>query len=418
MTNKQNKVKTREQVRAKAYAKRHKNNIKGPAQMIGSVLGGIAGMALGGPLGAGAGASLGSALGNGIGYLTGSGDYKVQTNACLVPGFKNGDSTVITHREYITDIKSGSVPVGANSSSFDITKFELNPGVSSSFPWLAAIAANYEEYDILGMVFAYVATSGESVASTNTALGTVILATAYDPTKPDFVNKQAMENYSFATSSKPSVSQMHAVECAKIRTPVKQLYVRSGSNTGTDLRWTDFGNFYIATVGCPAAATTLGELWVTYKIKLVKPRLPITVGFGGQIASGITTRAGVTNTMTSIGTIKLKESGSLRIEIVDANKFRFKALPNMDYQVTTFHYGTDLGTCNDPTVLGGKIKPNAFRAGIQGAAYANSSFELMHMNVIECTNADTDDYITVTVNITGTPTAGVDIIVTQVDETF
>jgi len=411
--NKQAKTLTRDQ----AYAKRQKNGVIGPMQMLGGAVGGIAGMSFG-PLGAAAGAGLGAAIGNGIGYFTGSGDYKVSMNACTVPGYKNSDSTVITHREYITDVLSGPTLAGA-STAFDIQKFALQPGDASTFPWLANIAANYEEYDIHGMVFAFVATSGESVASTNTALGTVILATEYDPTKPDFVNKQAMENYHFATSAKPSVNQLHAVECAKVRTPVKQLYIRSGASTGSDIRWSDFGNFYIATVGCPAASTTLGELWVTYKIKLIKPRLPITVGFGGQIATGWITRTGVNSLANSFGTVTLSSGGPLVIApILNNQTFRFRALPNMDYMVMTYHYGTALGVVNNPSILSGAVYQNAFKSKIVPEAFANSATDCVHLNRLTCTNTDTDGYVTLSLNITGTPNASVDVYVTQLDEVF
>lgn len=409
-----NKQKQKQKVitKAQAYAKRQRNGTKGPVQLLGGVVGGIAGMAMGGPLGAGIGASLGSAFGNGIGYITGSGDYKVASNACTVPGFRNSDSTVITHREYITDIKSGATLSGA-STTFDIQKFPLQPGDASTFPWLASIAANYEEYDIQGMVFAYVATSGESVASTNTALGTVILATEYDPTKPDFANKQAMENYSFATSSKPSSNQLHAVECAKVRTPVKQLYIRHGTTVGNDIRWSDFGNFYIATVGCPAVGTTLGELWVTYKVKLIKPRLPVTVG---QVSSGLLTRSGCT-TAVPMGTNTLLQTGALAVEFVSNTTFRFKALPNMDYLVNVYQYGTGFTAVSFPTITSGATFKALYKAKTNSFASAFDGSNINYAFRVECNNTDTDGHIVVAVSLTA-GTASMDIVVAQTDETL
>lgn len=357
--------------------------------------------------------SIGMGINMAKSMLTGSGDYRVTSNACIVPGFKNSDSTVITHREYITDIKTGALSSG--SSVFDIQKFPLQPGDTSTFPWLATIASNYEEYDIQGMVFAYVATSGESVASTNTALGTVIMATEYDPTKPDFVNKQAMENYSFATSAKPSVNQLHAVECAKVRTPVKQLYVRNGTVAGTDIRWSDFGNFYIATVGCPAAGTTIGELWVTYKVKLIKPRLPITVGYGGQIATGRITRSGAA-TANPVGTATTGSSGPLPITVTAPNLFAFKATPNMDYLVTINHFGTGFTTLVLPTIVSGAAFINEFNNKTTPYAVAITATTQLNVAGVTCTNTDTDGLITMAIGLTA-GTGVVDIIVTQLDET-
>jgi len=198
----------------------------------------------------------------------------------MVPSFSKSESTIITHREFITDVYSGA----GSPSAFTLTSYPINPGLSSSFPWLAFIAANYEEYDILGMVYEFKSNSGESVAGTNTTLGTVIMATQYDPTRPDFEGKQQMENYFFSQSCKPSQSMLHAIECKKNQTVLNHLYVRSSAYTA-DQRFTDFGKFYIATVGMQAAGINLGELWVTYKVKLLKPRLPSTLSLGGNIGS-------------------------------------------------------------------------------------------------------------------------------------
>jgi hypothetical protein len=316
------------QKRNRQYKERNGSQNIGPMQTMGAMAGTGIGNYFGNPQ---LGFLAGNVIGHGVGWITGTGDYKtnfrsISSNACTVPSFRNSDSTVITHREYIQDIFSGT----GTPSAFSTTVLPLNPGQTSTFPWLAQIAANYEEYDIQGMVFEFNSTSGNSVASTNTALGTVIMATEYDPTKPVFESKLAMDNYSFAVSIKPSESFLHAVECKKNRTPVKQLYVRTGSNTGTDLRWTDFGNFTIATYGCPAAGTNLGELWVTYKVKLIKPRLPITIGFGGQVASSYSQWA---PTSSNLFATFSNQSGPLVVTSPSVNAISWIGIPGQSYLV-------------------------------------------------------------------------------------
>jgi hypothetical protein len=373
-------------------------------------------MALGGPVGAGIGASIGSAIGNGIGWITGSGDYV--TSGGTIPSFKKNESTVITHREYITDVKSSPLPLVGGSSPFEISAYPINPGSTRTFPWLASIASNYEEYEILGMVFGFVTTSGESVASTNTALGTVILATEYDPTKPAFANKQAMENYMFSTSAKPSHSQLHPIECKKTLTPVKQLYVRNGVVAGTDLRWTDFGNFYIATVGCTFPNVTLGELWVTYRIRLHKPRLPVTVGYGGQIASAYVERTGVTSTNVG-GTVVQKVRGPLPLTVTSTGGVSFPALPNMNYLIVVCLRATSLNSVTFNTIVGATQLPFYFSdtANTQSSS-ANGAVNVSTMQ-LQCTNTDTDDIISF--NFTATSIIGsgwAEVYVVQLDETI
>jgi hypothetical protein len=411
MTNKnKSKQSDHDKKLAKAYKKRQAGGTMGPYQTAGAALGAVGGFVLGGPPGAVIGSALGSAGGNLAGYYTGTGNYKVSQNAVLNANFQNRDSTVITHREYVTDIKAGS----GTPTNFDIVKFPLNPGSAETFPWLSGIASNYEEYEILGMVFTFVSTSGNSIGSTNTALGTVILATEYDPTKPDFVNKQAMENYMFATSNKPSEHQIHAIECKKNLTPVKMLYVRTGANTGTDLRWTDFGNFYIATVGNPLAGANLGELWVTYKVRLSKPRLPVTVGAGGQISSGMVTLTACT-TANPAGTSTLFSSGNNSLQRISNTQLSFRALPNMDYVITVYAYGAACGFT--PLAYTGASQVPFYKAKTAAFGVATAAVDTIYSQRVTCTNTDTDGVVLITMT-TISVGVSIDVFVSQVDETL
>lgn len=176
-----------------------------------------------------------------------------------------GNCVTVRHREYIGDVSS--------SIAFTNTTYSINPGLATTFPWLSTIAGNFEEYDFKQLVFQFKSTSADALNSTNTALGTVVGATIYNSVNAAFSNKQQMENYEFAKSSKPSEDQVYPVECAHGENPVEQLYIRtSGVPTGADPRLYDLGTFQLATVGSQAAAV-VGELWVSYTVELYKPKL-------------------------------------------------------------------------------------------------------------------------------------------------
>jgi len=237
------------------------------------LLAGIGG-GVGAYFGGSAGAQVGRAAGSWLGRITGMGDYRVNSNTLLtnnaVPSFSStGQGVRICHREFLTDI-SGSV-------AFSSTSYAINPGILASFPWLSAIAAQFEEWELKGAVYEFKTTSATAVASTNTALGTVILATNYDALDSAFVNKQQMEQYEFACSTVPCASVLHPVECNPKMNPLSRFYVRTGDVTGDDLRFSDLGNFQIATVGMQAAAV-IGELWLSYDIILYKPKIQTPIG--------------------------------------------------------------------------------------------------------------------------------------------
>lgn len=222
---------------------------------LGSQIGGFLG-----PIGSVVGGSLGGLAG----HLFGFGDYRVKSNS-LMGGKIVGDArraNVFRRSTYITDVFS--------STGFATTVIPIQPGLLTLDPWLAPIARNYDEYEIKGMIFEWRSTCGSAFASNNNAMGTLIMATQYDPYDPVFTSKLSMDNYEFATAVKPFDSALHAVECARASTVQNKLYIRTGSNQG-DLRWTDFGNFTIATTGMQTSGVNLGELWVSYEIELSKP---------------------------------------------------------------------------------------------------------------------------------------------------
>lgn len=253
----------------------------GPWGRIGSATGGMIGSALGAPYGlsrpAGMiGKKLGSYL-HYIGKIFGSGDYVtssagVRLNSLMqsdqAPSFVQGKNDVrICHREYLGDIISS-----ATAGAFQIQSFPLNPGNETTFPWLSQVCgATFQQYRINGMVFEFRSMSADALNSTNTALGSVVMATDYDSKDAVFSNKQQMENTMFGVSCKPSNCMLHAIECERSQTSVSELYIRAYDvPSGADIRLYDLGRFSIATQGCQGTSVNLGELWVSYDISLFK----------------------------------------------------------------------------------------------------------------------------------------------------
>jgi hypothetical protein len=238
------------------------------------------GRAAGGAMYGAPGAQVGGWLGQGVASLTGFGDYRIRQNALMldegqqVPTFQDmGQGVIVCHREYITDI---AVP--ATPGDFTNLTFPINPGLTTTFPWLAQVANCFDQYTILGLVFEFRSTSSEFGAGV-IAMGKVILATDYDPTDAAQVSALQMENMQYSTTTKPSISVLHPVECDPAVTAQPMLYVRSGGvPSGKDPRFYDHGLFQIATQGLPASTGTIGELWVTYKIAFFKPQLELGVG--------------------------------------------------------------------------------------------------------------------------------------------
>lgn len=219
----------------------------------------------------------GTMLGAGISRITGFGDYVVHDNTMSkggyssidVPNFGTGSSEVrVTHREFVKSISVPGDPTNFNNYTLDI-----NPSNEVLFPWLSRIARNYQQYKINGMVFTFKSMTSEYASSGS--LGTVGIATNYNVNDKPYENLVAFENSQFAVVNKPSLNIVHAIECKEFARNGLQLYVRDAESESTnisDARFYDYAKVQIMTEGLPQAVdTTLGQLWVSYDITLLKP---------------------------------------------------------------------------------------------------------------------------------------------------
>jgi len=175
---------------------------------------------------------------------------------------------MVSFREYL-----GDVITSATAGAFQARVYPINPGMEQTFPWLAQIANNWQQYKIMGMCFEFRSMSADALNSVNTALGTVVMATNYDALSEPFFSKGEMENSAYAQSIKPSDSCVHMIECDTSTLPLDELYLRSSNAVTGDKRMFDLGFFQIATTGFQGTSVNCGELWVTYQVMLLKPKL-------------------------------------------------------------------------------------------------------------------------------------------------
>lgn len=271
---------------------------------------------------------VGRQVGNAASYLArifGFGDYQVGDQKVInhkyhvkhnsfigssPPTFSgsSGEDIIVTRREFVKDIYS--------STTFANERFFLNPGNPILFPWLSQFAKGYEEYQIMGMVFEFKSTSSDAISS-GLGMGSVIAATDYDCLDATYTDKRTMAASEFSNSCKPSISFLHPIECDPKRNVLGRMYVLPGitdvsqvtsPTSSMDPRFATLGQTYIAVEGMAAADSAIGELWVTYKVKLSRPileaasvyeglaqRIQLETDTGGNVTSAPTmeSRGGV-----------------------------------------------------------------------------------------------------------------------------
>ncbi len=320
-----------------------------------------------------AGAGIGAQLGDWGATILGMGDYEVKENSIMngsgVPTMHKTDKSVrISHKEFLGDI--------TGSTGFQNRVFTIQPGSSTTFPWLSNIACMFQSYKFRGLCFEFVSMSADALNSVNTALGTVIMATQYNSAMPDFLNKAEMEQYEFTCTTRPSRSLIHAVECDPNLQVMDHLYTRTGAlPNGQDVQFYDWGKFQLATVGMQAAAT-IGELWVTYDVEFFKPRIASGGAWPGDftyISNGPYTQAA-----DVLGSIQTNPVGNLGVTITaGANGWQRIQFPaNISagrFQVIVTWRGNTTGTFNIPGItLSNLTLVNQYRLGTTGQVAAPS----------------------------------------------
>lgn len=270
--------KNNRKLRVKIVAKKATNK-KNEVTRLGAALrtlGGLGGGAVGSLFGAPTtGTSFGTGLGAALSRWLGSGDYKVASNSVVSQSLKGnasipsmhaeGQSVIVRHKEFVTEVR------GYNT--FKVRgSYDINPGRAETFPWLAGVAARFQEYKIRGLVWHYVPTSGTAVSGTNPALGTVMLQTSYRSNDDPPAHKMEVLNEYWSSEAVPSEAFCHPIECDPKENPFNIQYVRTGSVPEGDSKLLyDLGTTHLCVSGQQTNDMVLGDLWCTYEIELKKP---------------------------------------------------------------------------------------------------------------------------------------------------
>lgn len=246
-----------------------------------------------------------SGIGKRFKSFTGLGDYKISYNALITgsggPSLSiqtSGRSLQVANKEYLGDVAVHPTVAG----QFNITNFEVNPGNVLAFPWLSTIALQFDQWKPMGIIFEFVTTTTDS--TTNSAIGSVIMASEYDVSDAVYTSKQDMLNSAYSNESKMSNDCIHGLECDPGELSRKIFFCRKtgASVLAGDIRDYDMCRFSFATQGGNLpAGTIIGSLYVHYVFAFYKEQL-----YGGVRSRQMfhsTWRAAVPVSFSSLGTV-------------------------------------------------------------------------------------------------------------------
>lgn len=181
-------------------------------------------------------------------------------------GMTAQNSRRIIHRELV-----GSV---SGSTSFNVTRYALNPGLSLTFPWLSSQATGWEQYRFNMLKFEYITRCATSTA------GSVILSPEYDPSDAPPANEAAATNAMDSVEDAPWKNISCSLTTTAMFPQGPRKFIRS-SNVAGDVRNFDAGAFFLCTVE-EAGTDPIGKLWVEYDVELFVPQTAVQAPVGTQ----------------------------------------------------------------------------------------------------------------------------------------
>jgi len=189
-------------------------------------------------------------------------------------------SLIISHKEYVGDI------FGPSSNAFSNIGYNINPGLTQNFPFLAQFAQNFDEYELIQMVWEFHSTVDASAVNNSSGnTGTIVMATNYKADASLFSTKEEMIQYHGGVSGRLTEDLTHGVECDPSKLSLGTgKFVRTSLVNNSDIKTFDMGIFQLAVQNIPTAFVNqqIGELWVYYKVKLSKPKLYQALGNGAS----------------------------------------------------------------------------------------------------------------------------------------
>lgn len=155
----------------------------------------------------------------------------------------------------------------AGSVDFTVASHSINPGLSSSFPWLANLANNYEFYHFKRLEFHYRPYVGTQ------SYGSLILAADYDAADSPATSKARMMSYMGSVMGpvyKDLVLKCSSSNLSKFG--VQKFTRGSDIAANKDIKTYDVLNLMVGTDNGTVAK--VGSLFVSYEVELMTPHTP------------------------------------------------------------------------------------------------------------------------------------------------
>lgn len=262
----------------------------------------------------------------------------------------------VMHREAV-----GSI---TGTTDFTVTQYPINPGVDLLFPWLAAVASNWEKYTFHSLVVRYVPRCSTS------SVGSIIIAPDFDAEDAAPTSELVMLSYQDAVETPPWAEVVMRMTQKQLHGDMPRRFVR-GSSEQAELRTSDCGVLNVATAGSTGLQ---GRLFVEYDVEFFQPG---SVPSGVSPVSPLRNMVFITDVVSSLddylaqGTFLVNQIGAT----ANLTGFSFNNLRPTDRYLFTMRIYMAAGGGGDLAVTGSNLVLTNL-----ATHYSGSSTELANIN--------------------------------------
>jgi hypothetical protein len=153
----------------------------------------------------------------------------------------------------------GSVISSGTTLTFEADGYVINPGKTSSFPWLSSFACNFDKYRILDLAVTLVPNQPTSTA------GKMGIGIDYDSTDPLPVDR--MEFFNLTQHAEGPVW-----DAISFKPRIDKVEKFVNSHTITDSKLIDCGQIIVMSDQVVATSANLADIIVEYTVELLEPQ--------------------------------------------------------------------------------------------------------------------------------------------------
>jgi len=256
------------------------------------------------------------------------------------------DRVVIKHREFIGTSLSQDVNFVPPISFF------MNPGLSTSFPWLSTQAAGWEKYKFRKLRVHYVTRSSAN------SVGNILMAPDYDVQDPVPANELIMSSLHGCVESAVWTDLTMEFD-PKLLNRECFITTTTTNTSNQDPRLNHVAMFLLAAFG-QSTGSVLGKLWLEYEVELINQQL-----VNNASSSTVSSISGG-NTVSSSNPLGLvtSTSGSLAMSASGTALTISGLIPGNIYAIvgnfSIFNTGTpSIGICGISGIVGGTARINS-----------------------------------------------------------